>query len=53
MSHATRHALREITMSHDTLDALEDIARMMGGIDTLDLDIDDLDDAIDLDIGVC
>ena len=52
MSHESRYALRLLSASPDTLDALDEIARMMGGIDALDLDVEINDcDALDLDVG--
>lgn len=51
MSHATRHALRTISMSPDTLDELETIAALYAPDVTLsdeDLSTMDLDGEIDL-----
>lgn len=46
MSHATRHALASLTLSHDTLDALDEIARMIDE----EIDPDPLDLAMDADL---
>lgn len=53
MSHATRHALISLVMSHDSADALDEIARMideelpdpldLAMSDDLDLDLDEID----------
>lgn len=46
MSHETRNALRALTMSPDTIDALDEIAMMLIEVDPdheIDLDLDLVD----------
>lgn len=54
MSHATRHALRTITMSADTMEALDEISAMFSPDATLAHDdLDGIDwNAFDLDLDV-
>lgn len=51
MSHETRHALASLMRSDDTNDALDEIARMIGEVDALDLSLDlDDENRLDLDL---